>query len=120
MAEPVLKDAQSKAVDDICALFREDQPLGLIALELLVSSRVLDAVSPGTKLWKALDAAYSEFSADGFWKSSPAQLTRIIELTANEMHKSKTENECRQIAESILNGDPGFLSSVTFPVQAKN
>ena len=115
MAEPALKNANAKAVDEILELFREEQPLGLIALEVIVSSRILDAVRPGTKLWKAMEHASQAFSDPGLWQTSPQPLRRIIELTAHEMYHSGSEQECREIAESILLGDPDFLSDVTVP-----
>ncbi len=115
MAEPALKNANAKAVDEILELFREEQPVDLIALEVIVSSRILDAVRPGTKLWNAMEHATSAFSKSGFWQTSPQPLRRIIELTAHEMYQSASQEECREIAESILVGDPDFLADVTFP-----
>ena len=115
MAEPAFDDLTAKAADELLALFEEKQSSDYIALEMIVSSRVLDAVAPGTKLAKAITLASAEFSKSGFWWTAPQPLRRIIELTAHEVNRAGSEQGCREIAESILLGDPDFLSDVTVP-----
>jgi len=112
MAEPAIDTRVTKAAEEILALFEEDQSDDFIALEVIVSSRVLDAVFPGTKLAAAIDLASATFSESGFWWAAPTPLRRIIELTRAELQRAGTEHDKARIIGAVLEGDPDFLSSV--------
>ena len=115
MAELARTSVSDKAVDELRALFNENQPVGFIALEMVVSSRVLDAVNPASKLGFAIRDAASRFPEVGFWQSTPQPLGRIIELTDAELRRASSDREKSAVLSSLLNGNPDFLASVRLP-----
>lgn len=105
-----------KAAAYILDLFEEEQPTGFIALELIVSSRVMDAVRPDTKLARAIRLAERDFSAgDDFWKETASSLSRIIERTRAELQRCPERDAKERLILDLLGGDPDYLRTLSIP-----
>jgi len=106
----------ARAVAEVLELFAEDQPDGYIALEFIVSSRISDAVSPGSKLARAIRLAETNLPRQGFqWLETGNHLNRLVQLTRAELERTASPGQREELLASLLHGDPAYLERLKLP-----
>ncbi len=94
-------------LDDVIAMFRTNQPTGLIADELLRSTSVMQAMEKDSAFYNAVKDAEVYFSSDDFWTAPPQALAHMIEKLRADLMLAQDDAAAKSmLLEMILNTGP--------------
>lgn len=78
---------------ELIELFQTDQPDGLIADEIVMSSALADWALPGSEFAKVMAVAEKSFTEPSFWTSPPQPLVQVITKMRAQVARSKSDQD---------------------------
>lgn len=103
MTDIAMKASLRNSLQDILVLFQENQPAELIADELVRSTAIIDAMAPKGELDLAIREAEEQFRTEGFWKSPPPKLSKLVgRLRAGIQHAGGQDEKWDLLVHTLL------------------
>ncbi len=114
MGQTKLTHRLESALDEIVAMFRNDDSTLYIAFEFLVSPGILSNLTMGSKFARALQEAETSVPKQGFnfWEP-PQAMRQIVETVRAAVQRADGDSEAREIILSLLrDSEPQVIASV--------